>query len=74
MRAISHAYKILDWFENLLEEEIPPEWMWPFDDELEDWFDKIKRDREDKHSSGRDDSSDSDSGAMLQNELTKDRR
>lgn len=24
--------------ENLLEEDIPPKWMWPFDEEMEHWF------------------------------------
>jgi hypothetical protein len=52
MRAITHAFRILDWYENLMEEEQPPEWMWPFEDELEIWFEDVQRARADKHSGG----------------------
>lgn len=46
LRAISHANKILDWHENLVEKEIPPEWMWPFDKAISEWFDDVKQARE----------------------------
>lgn len=42
LRAIEHANKILDWHENLMEDDIPPEWKWPFDEELKEWFEEIK--------------------------------
>lgn len=45
LRAISHANKILDWHENLSSDEIPPEWMWPFDKRLSEHFDEIKEAR-----------------------------
>ena len=35
--------------ENLLAEEIPPDWMWPFDDLLADWFDEVKAKRDEKY-------------------------
>jgi hypothetical protein len=41
LRAVNHAHVILGWQENLTNEEIPPEWMWSLDDELEEWFDEV---------------------------------
>lgn len=43
--AISHAHKVLDWYGNLQEEDIPPEWMWPFVEEINDWFQDVKAKR-----------------------------
>lgn len=31
-----------------MEEEMPPEWMWHLEHELEPWFDEVKRNREEK--------------------------
>lgn len=45
LRAISHANKILTWYENMPEDDIPPEWMWAFDDLLNEWFDDLKASR-----------------------------
>lgn len=67
--AIGHAQMILSWHENRPAKEIPPEWMWPFDGLLEDWFNKVDEERKDKSSS----SSDDDSAPMMQNQLTKGR-
>lgn len=44
--AVSHADTILHWRENLLADEMPPEWMWPFPDELNKWFEQVELDRE----------------------------
>jgi hypothetical protein len=41
VRAVNHAYTILSWQENLTSEEVPPEWMWSLDDELEEWFEEV---------------------------------
>lgn len=73
MRAISQANRILDWYENLQSDEMPPEWMWPFDEELELWFEEVERKREEKYG-GEGDSSDASSEAMLSNEYARDRR
>lgn len=54
VRAIQHAFKILDWHENLIEEEIPPEWMWNLDHELEPWFERVDEDRKSKYGGGQD--------------------
>lgn len=67
MLAISHAQTILGWQENLTKEDMPPEWMWPLTDELEEWFDEVSRRMEERYGTGdyRDDAPD-----MEQNELT----
>ena len=55
-RAISQGVRILGWQENLLDEEMPPEWMWVFEDELEIWFEEVGRNRKiDFSSEGSDD-------------------
>lgn len=46
LMAVRHAQRILAWFENRREKDIPPEWMWPFPDEIDRWFDDV--DRKDK--------------------------
>lgn len=54
--AIQHAHTILNWFENLPEEEVPPGWMWPFADEVGEWFEEIReirRQKNDRHSDDR---------------------
>lgn len=61
---------MLDWQENLLAEEMPPVWMWAFDDELDIWFAEVDAKRKDKYGGG--DSSDSTS--MMSNELARDRK
>lgn len=45
LRAIGHANKILSWYENMSDDDIPPEWMWVFDELLEEWFDDIRKAR-----------------------------
>lgn len=42
LQALEQAGKIVNWYENLPSEEVPPEWMWPLDWELDDWFLEIK--------------------------------
>jgi hypothetical protein len=71
--AIEHAHRILDWQQNLQLEEIPPVWMWPFEEELEIWFDEVEEKRKDKYGGGGGDSSD-ESVPMMSNELAKDRK
>ncbi len=74
-RAIEHAFKVLGWFENLQKDETPPEWMWPFDDQLNEWFDQVERDRNDKYGGGNDrDELSSQGGIVLENEYAADMR
>lgn len=35
----------------MMEDDIPPEWMWPFDEEISKWFDELKEEK--ANSSGR---------------------
>jgi hypothetical protein len=69
--AVEHANLILSWQENLVEDEIPPVWMWALDEELNDWFEKVDRDRKAKYGGGDDDY---ESDSMTQNELANNRR
>lgn len=71
VRAIQFANRVLAWQEDLLEEEMPPEWMWLFEDELEPWFDEVMRNRKAKFSP---DTPSSGEGEMLENEFAKGRR
>jgi hypothetical protein len=48
VKAIEHAFRILDWHENLPKEEIPPVWMWAVGHEIEYWFEEIERKREEE--------------------------
>lgn len=73
MRAISHANKILDWYENLMEKDIPPEWMWGFDDLLNDWFEEVKAKRGTGGSSG-DEPDNRTVVPLMENEEAKGRR
>lgn len=47
--AIQHAMTVLQWRENLVSEEMPPEWMWIFDNELEIHFQEVDRARKAKY-------------------------
>lgn len=46
--AIEHAVRIVSWQENLPPDECPPAWMWPLDWEIEEWFEKVKIERDKK--------------------------
>lgn len=69
--AIEHANTVLSWQENLSEEEMPPEWMWTLDHELEEWFEHVAHDRKTRFGGG---GSDDDETSMMGNELAKGRR
>lgn len=54
VKAINHALTIANFYENILKpDHMPPEYIWPFDDEITKWFDAIKE--EEGHGSGDDD-------------------
>jgi hypothetical protein len=67
-QAIEHAVRVCSWQENLMSEDMPPNWMLPFDSELELWFEEVDRRREDRYGGGAE-----ESGSMMENELTKGR-
>lgn len=50
--AINHANRVSDWQENLGNEEMPPSWMWPYEDELESWFEEVERTRKERYGGG----------------------
>ncbi len=45
---------VLDWSENLTGAEMPPEWMWPFADEVEEWLEDVMAQRENRYGGGGD--------------------
>lgn len=55
-KAVEHSNNILSWQENLPEDEMPPEWMWSVDHELEIWFEKLKDARAEKYGTPREES------------------
>ena len=74
VRTVEHSFKVLDWYENLLTEEVPPQWMWTVEHELELWFERVERDREAKYGGGGSGSDDDDMGQMMRNELADEIR
>jgi hypothetical protein len=58
--AIGHANRVIDWLENIPSEDMPPEWMWPFTEELNDHFDEVKAKRGSK--------TEDDDSSMMRNE------
>lgn len=71
LMAVEHAARICDWQENLPEDEMPPFWMWPFEDALTEWFDEVAQKRKEKY--GATDTGDSFAD-MEQNALAKGKR
>lgn len=72
MYAIEHAHRICDWQENMVSEEIPPKWMWCFEEELEIWFEEVDQQRKARFGGG--ESRGDENVPMMQNEMTKGRR
>lgn len=71
MLAIEHAHRIISWRENLMEDEMPPAWMWHLEKELDSWFKEVEEKRKNRSNSSSDDSG---SSGGIQNELTKGMR
>jgi hypothetical protein len=71
--AIEHANRVLDWHENLMEDELPPEWMWPLDNEIASWFEGVKRQRDEKFGTSSS-NGDREVDMMMDNELARGRR
>ena len=47
--------------------------MWPLDDEIIEWMDRISEERKERYGGGKDDDRDS-GGPMMQNEMARGRR
>lgn len=58
---------MINWYENLPKEEVPPERLWADAEGLEQWWARIERNREDGTSGGDDD----DSDGMQENDLAR---
>lgn len=67
--ALAHAHMVNTWYSNCSTEEMPPQWMWPFESEISQWFDEVKLARE-SGSGGED----ADNQNMVVNEYAKDIR
>jgi hypothetical protein len=52
---------------------MPPEWMWPLDDEIIPWFEDVRAKRKEKFGGGGDDDDDR-SSSMMQNDYARGRR
>ncbi len=46
VNALHHAHMVNTWHANYPAHEVPPRWMWPFEDELDQWFTEVKLARE----------------------------
>lgn len=69
--AIQQAFRILDWFDNMgNKEEIPPEWMWTLDKELDMWWEEVDRRRKENLPGG----DKEPEGGMMSNELADELR
>lgn len=66
---LNHALRILNWQENLVDDEVPPKWMWLFEDELEKWFKEVDRARKEKF--GRGDDEEPEGGYMYNEEAER---
>lgn len=69
MAAISHAMRILNWRENLPDDEMPPEEIWMHEDELEKWFEEVSEKRNSRF--GGSSSNDVEVPMMSNEELTE---
>ena len=51
---------------------MPPQYMWPFEEELELWFERVDTEREARYGGGSS-SDDEGTGSMMGNELARGR-
>lgn len=72
--AIEHANRVITWQENLLEDEMPPSWMWHLDTELEAWFDDVAAKRKERYGGGGGDDDRDVDGPAMDNEFARGRR
>lgn len=70
--AILHAQNVLHWQENLFDDDMPPEWMWPLSEELDEFFEGVMARRKERYGGGREPVE--DAPGMEQNELTRGKR
>lgn len=66
--AIEHALTVINWYENLPKEEVPPEHLWADAEGLELWWKRVERNREDG-TTGKD--YDDDDPGMAENDIAR---
>lgn len=74
--AIEQALLILSWYENLPEDEVPPEHLWEDSEGLEMWWADVKAKREDgvptsRGRGGNDDDDDDPAPGMVENDYAR---
>jgi len=72
LQVIQWGQTICSWQEHLSKDEMPPEWMWAVDHELEIWFERVDAERDEKYGTGR--KSKDTQSPMMDNELLVERR
>lgn len=57
-------------------EEMPPEWMWPLDEEIVIWMERVAEDRKERYGGGSDSGSrdDRETVPMMSNEFARERK
>lgn len=72
--ALEHAHRVLDWQEHLTSEEMPPEWMWPLDEAIVEWMERITEERKERAGGGSSSRDERETVPMMQNEYARGRR
>lgn len=67
--AIEHSFKIISWQQNLGSDEMPPIWMWHLDWEIEEWFKRVKIERERKWGNPSSGDSSNDNGELFDDNI-----
>lgn len=53
---------------------MPPEWMWPLDEEIVKWMERVVEERKEKYGGGDSDRDSRETVPMMQNEYARGRR
>lgn len=69
--AIEHGMSVLNWYENLPKNEVPPRYLWADVDGLELWWKKIEERRSDGLPSMADSDDDKGTDSGTDNDLTR---
>jgi hypothetical protein len=75
--AIEQGLTVLNWYENLSKDEVPPEHLWEDPEGLDEWWEQVEAKRDDgtatrgRYDDDGDDSSDSEAPGMAQNDLAR---
>lgn len=67
--AFEQSLRVLNWQENLSSDECPPAWMWHLDWEIEEWFKRLKIERENKYGRSSSPSSSGDEDSLFDDNI-----